>query len=79
MMESWTWYSLSQEREITLPLAKAAVNKDHGRIGRASPFDAERSSQGSNSEPEVSQDQVDTELLEFFKGLQMFQANSHIH
>ena len=56
---------LAHETKITFPVAKAAVVKAFGRIGRASPFDIDSSS----SKSEVSQGEVNAELLEFFRSL----------
>ena len=63
---------LSQEREITFPLAKAAVVKAYSRIGRASPFDA-GATQPAPAKQEVTQGEVNSELLSFFRGLRMAQ------
>lgn len=60
---------LANEREITFPLAKAAVVKAYSRIGRPSPFDVDLGSRGSGSKPEVSQNEVNAELLNFFKSV----------
>lgn len=59
---------LAQEREITFPLAKAAVVKAYSRIGRPSPFDA-GAPQPPSVKPEVTQGEVNAELLAFFRGL----------
>ena len=63
---------LSQENEITFPLAKAAVVKAYTRIGRASPFDA-GAMQPAPAKQEATQGEVNAELLDFFRGLRMAQ------
>ena len=59
---------LQNEEVITFPLAKAAVVRAFSRIGRASPFDTLATN--STSQSEVSQNEVNKELLNFFKSLQ---------
>ena len=55
---------LSTETQITFPAAKAAVIRAYSRIGRESPFD-----RSTVVEKKVTQDEVNSELLNFFKGL----------
>lgn len=57
---------LSTETKLTFQIAKAAVIKAYSRIGRASPFDLP-----DKDEDEVTQSQVNTEMMNFFKGLTM--------
>ena len=69
---------LVSESKITFPLAKAAVIKAFSRIGRASPFDVEKVAAGSSSKPEVSQGEVNAELLEFFRSLRATQRQQPV-
>lgn len=69
---------LASESKITFPLAKAAVIKAYSRIGRASPFDVEKMSASSSSKPEVSQGEVNAELLEFFRSLRATQKQQPV-
>ena len=64
---------LAQEKEITFPLAKAAVIKAYSRIGRPSPFDA-AANQPASTKQEVTQGEVNAELLQFFRGLRTAQS-----
>ncbi|KAF6238733.1 hypothetical protein HO173_003239 [Letharia columbiana] len=68
---------LASETKITFPLAKAAVIKAYSRIGRASPFDVERTV-ASSSKPDVSQGEVNAELLEFFRSLRATQKQQPV-
>ena len=63
---------LLNDPKITFSNAKAAVIKAYSRIGRASPFDVHKN-RSASSKPEVSQNDVNAELLEFFRSLRMTQ------
>ena len=69
---------LASESKITFPLAKAAVVKAFSRIGRASPFDTEKVGISSSSKPDVSQSEINTELLEFFRSLRATQKQQPV-
>lgn len=65
---------LSNDPKITFPNAKAAVIKAYSRIERASPFDV-LEDRSAGSKAEVSQNDVNAELLEFFRSLRMSQKH----
>ena len=56
-----------QDQPITIPPVKTAVIKAYSRIGRASLFNKRAVS--SSKQDEVSQNEVNLELMNFFKGL----------
>jgi hypothetical protein len=57
---------LASESKITFPAAKAAVVRAYSRIGRPSPFDEK----DENTKKEISQNEVNMELVTFFRSLQ---------
>ena len=58
---------LGGKQDFTFPQAKEAVVKAYTRIGRASPFDSEKERKSKLNE--VSQVEVNAEMLTFFKNL----------
>ena len=60
-------YNFQERKEITFPAAKAVAVSAYSLIGRPSPFNAKLSQPNESSE--VTQGQVDAELLDFCRSL----------
>ena len=60
---------LANEKDITFPVAKAAVIRAYSRIGSASPFDVEKA--GPSVKPDTSQNDVNAKIVKFLRSLQV--------